>query len=99
MVHETGNTFKVVTRKNQLKGEPPLLPSIMQAIDFRLLNRFIVLPKQSTVFKFSLPLYAPSPHSDQDDPRIELELYGHQFRFRAGERAGKKFKAKETIEL
>lgn len=32
-------------------------------------------------------------------PHMEFELYGNQFRFRAAERAGKKFKAKETIEL
>ncbi|PVG04300.1 RNase P/MRP, p29 subunit [Serendipita vermifera] len=77
VVHETSNTFKVVTRKNQLK----------------------VLPKQGAIFLLSIPLYAPSPHSQESDPRIELDLYGNQFRFRAAERAGKKFKAKETIEL
>lgn len=59
----------------------------------------IVLPKQGTVFSFSLPLYAPSQHSQDTDPRLDFELYGNQFRFRASERAGKKFKAKETVEL
>lgn len=34
-----------------------------------------------------------------DGPHIEFELYGNQFRFRSGERAGRKFKPKETIEL
>jgi ribonuclease P protein subunit POP4 len=34
-----------------------------------------------------------------DVPHIEFELYGNQFRFRAAERAGRKFKHKETIEL
>lgn len=34
-----------------------------------------------------------------DDPHIQFELYGNQFRFRAAERAGRKFKHKETIEL
>ncbi|KAG8832414.1 hypothetical protein FRC17_001395 [Serendipita sp. 399] len=77
VVHETSNTFKVVTRNNKLK----------------------VLPKQGTIFTISLPFYTPSSHSQDDDPRLEFDLYGNQFRFRAAERAGKKFKAKETIEL
>jgi len=34
-----------------------------------------------------------------DQPHIEFELYGNQFRFRSAERAGRKFKPKETIEL
>ena len=34
-----------------------------------------------------------------DDPHIEFELYGNQFRFRSSDRAGRKFKHKETIEL
>ena len=32
-------------------------------------------------------------------PVMEIELYGNQFRFRAEDRANKKFKPKETIEL
>lgn len=34
-----------------------------------------------------------------DMPHIEFELYGNHFCFRAAERAGRKFKHKETIEL
>ena len=34
-----------------------------------------------------------------DAPHIAFSLYGNQFAYRAAERAGKKFKAKETIEL
>jgi ribonuclease P protein subunit POP4 len=34
-----------------------------------------------------------------NDPYIEFELYGNQFRFRSSDRAGRKFKHKETIEL
>jgi ribonuclease P protein subunit POP4 len=34
-----------------------------------------------------------------DIPHILFTLYGNQFRFRASERAGRKFKAKESIEL
>lgn len=34
-----------------------------------------------------------------DAPHIKFELYGNQFQFRASERAGRKFKHKETVEL
>ncbi|KAI5990251.1 RNase P subunit p29-like protein [Pisolithus albus] len=34
-----------------------------------------------------------------DIPHFEFELYGNQFRYRSAERAGRKFKAKDTIEL
>lgn len=34
-----------------------------------------------------------------DGPHVEIELYGNQFCFRAADRAGRKFKHKETIEL
>ncbi|KDQ19292.1 hypothetical protein BOTBODRAFT_170408 [Botryobasidium botryosum FD-172 SS1] len=118
VIHETENTFKLVTRADKLK----------------------VIPKQNSVFAFSIPLYAPAPASslpfpeatpqtqtrDHDHdrvsintpattttsastsvptpaleltPSIEFELYGNQFRFRATDRANRKFKAKETIEL
>lgn len=50
-----------------------------------------------------LPSAAPtSPPPDTtvlDHAHIEFELHGNQFRFRAAERAGRKFKHKETIEL
>jgi len=89
LIHETENTFKLVTRADQLK----------------------VIPKQNSVFAFSIPLYAPAPqHATFPDstpqqgqgsttPSIEFELYGNQFRFRATDRANRKFKAKETVEL
>jgi ribonuclease P protein subunit POP4 len=32
-------------------------------------------------------------------PKIRFELYGNQFRFRSSDRATRKFKPKETIEL
>ena len=34
-----------------------------------------------------------------DMPHIEFELYGNQFCFRSADRASRKFKHKETIEL
>jgi len=91
VVQETENTFKIVTRKDELK----------------------VLPKQGSVFVFAVPLYHTSiASSDQhsgtdgrptttvlDGAHVEFELYGNQFCFRAADRAGRKFKHKESIEL
>jgi ribonuclease P protein subunit POP4 len=54
------------------------------------------------------PLPLPPPASSDtretvqtvlDVPNIQFELYGNQFMFRAADRAGRKFKHKETIEL
>ena len=130
VVQETENTFKVVTRKDKLKGERvSLLPFMYVCIDC-----FTVLPKQGSVFAFAVPLYSIESKSEPsrsasaaahaatgsgtnsgtngrdaadaretrtvlDDPHIEFELYGNQFCFRAADRAGRKFKHKETIEL
>ncbi|OJT15879.1 Ribonuclease P protein subunit p29 [Trametes pubescens] len=91
VVHETENAFKMITQKDQLK----------------------LIPKQNSIFMFAVPLYAtlalsspPSsssspqpPRTVLDMPHIEFELYGNHFCFRAAERAGRKFKHKETIEL
>ncbi|TFK92390.1 RNase P/MRP p29 subunit [Polyporus arcularius HHB13444] len=87
VMHETENAFKVITRNDQLK----------------------MLPKQNSIFVLAVPLYvmpalpptAPSGTSKTilDMPHIELELYGNHFCYRAAERAGRKFKHKETIEL
>lgn len=41
----------------------------------------------------------PASPTVLDVPHLEFELYGNQFRYRSAERAGRKFKAKETIEL
>ncbi|KAI8998722.1 RNase P/MRP p29 subunit [Trametes punicea] len=89
VVHETENAFKVITALDRLK----------------------LIPKQNSVFVFAVPLYAtpalppstssssPVPRTVLDMPHIEFELYGNHFCFRAAERAGRKFKHKETIEL
>ncbi|KII88510.1 hypothetical protein PLICRDRAFT_41664 [Plicaturopsis crispa FD-325 SS-3] len=90
VVHETENAFRVVTKKDQSK----------------------LIPKPHSIFSFAVPLYATGLASAQDASRtppprstvldsvhIEFELHGNQFCFRAGDRAGRKFKHKETIEL
>jgi ribonuclease P protein subunit POP4 len=127
VVQETENTFKVVTRKNRLKGAvsdiSPGSVALMNADPNP--STLTVLPKQGSVFTFAVPLYSTEPstaaggsvvnsgtnagsrsssdarHAETvlDIPHIEFELYGNQFCFRAADRAGRKFKHKETIEL
>ncbi|KAF5389354.1 hypothetical protein D9757_004384 [Collybiopsis confluens] len=81
--HETENTFVIVTKNDKKK----------------------VLPKQNTNFTFYVPAFSssfplPSPTCTVlDIPHLAFTLHGNQFRFRASERAGRKFKHKETIEL
>ncbi|KAH7097367.1 RNase P/MRP, p29 subunit [Auriculariales sp. MPI-PUGE-AT-0066] len=66
-----------------------------------------LIPKRNSVFGFSLPLYGPPPVEDSGqlllvhtpEPEIEFELYGNQFCYKASDRASRKFKHKETIEL
>lgn len=61
-------------------------------------DRVKVLPKQNSVFTFTVPLKPEQEESDSS-PHLQLELYGNQFRYRADDRASRKFKNKETIEL
>ena len=63
-----------------------------------------VLPKQGSVFVFAVPLYYTGRDDGKtmtvlDGAHVEFELYGNQFCFRAADRAGRKFKHKESIEL
>ena len=56
------------------------------------------------MFVFAVPAAAAAPCGDGgmtvlDGPHVEFELYGNQFCFRAVDRAGRKFKHKESIEL
>ncbi|KAF8268999.1 Rof/RNase P-like protein [Lactarius quietus] len=66
-------------------------------------DKLKVLPKQGSVFVFAVPLYrtgsADQTDTVLDGPHVEFELYGNQFCFRAADRAGRKFKHKESIEL
>ncbi|EUC64804.1 ribonuclease P protein subunit p29 [Rhizoctonia solani AG-3 Rhs1AP] len=59
-------------------------------------DRVKVLPKQNSIFTFTVPLKADQGEAS---PQIQFELYGNQFRYRAEDRASRKFKSKETIEL
>lgn len=111
VIHETENAFKVITKKDQLKSAPSSWPLCSTIIHLMKLIP-LVLPKQNSIFAFAVPLFSTLPVSNpappapkdlpttiMDLPHIEFELYGNQFMFRAADRAGRKFKPKETIEL
>ncbi|KAI0031124.1 Rof/RNase P-like protein, partial [Vararia minispora EC-137] len=101
VIHETENTFRVITRKNQVK-QIPKHGSIFA----------FAVPLYSTHSDSPDPTLesGPVPTSETasdpvptrivlDIPHIEFDLYGNQFQFRSADRAGRKFKAKESIEL
>ncbi|KAG7095192.1 hypothetical protein E1B28_005969 [Marasmius oreades] len=93
VIHESENAIRVVTRRDEVK----------------------LIPKQNSIFVFAVPVYSTLPPTHKpnnafpvptitdtsvsDVPHMEFELYGNQFRFRSADRAGRKFKHKETIEL
>ncbi|KAF9467540.1 Rof/RNase P-like protein [Collybia nuda] len=95
VIHETENAFKVVTPKDKLK----LIPKENNIFAF-------AVPLYSTLppsYKAEQPLPLPVPDNAMttvlQHPHLEFELHGNQFRFRSADRAGRKFKHKETIEL
>ncbi|KAJ3807901.1 RNase P/MRP, p29 subunit [Lentinula aff. lateritia] len=83
VLHESENTFVIITRDDKTK----------------------VLPKQNTIFTLCVPANSISNSLPSaatlvlDIPHLAFTLYGNQFRFRASDRAGRKFKNKETVEL
>jgi len=89
VILETENVFRVITKKDQMK----------------------LIPKRNAIFTFCVPLYdirsSTLPTTEESPgvdplhtvPKMEFELHGNQFCFRSADRASKKFKAKETIEL
>ncbi|KAJ7607557.1 Rof/RNase P-like protein, partial [Roridomyces roridus] len=98
VIHETEGTFKVVTKENKLK----VIPKRNSIFKFAV-PAFSTLPATHDP---SAPLPLPVPvlpsqdlRTVLDGPHALFELHGNQFCFRSADRAGKKFKAKETIEL
>ncbi|KZT40475.1 RNase P/MRP, p29 subunit [Sistotremastrum suecicum HHB10207 ss-3] len=95
IIHETENTFKVVTPKNSVK----VIPKANSIFVMHIPLYSVLQPETSTEDPSSqhpIPVAMPSLCAD---PMIEFELYGNQFCFRSADRATRKFKAKETIEL
>ncbi|KAF8063538.1 Rof/RNase P-like protein [Lyophyllum atratum] len=95
VIHETENAFKIVTQRDKMK----LIPKENSIFAF-------AVPLYSTLppsYKQDQPLPLPDPKASKTTalqaPHIEFELHGNQFRFRSADRAGRKFKHKETIEL
>ncbi|KAH9934788.1 RNase P/MRP p29 subunit [Fomitopsis serialis] len=109
VIHETENAFKIVTRKDQLKMVPK--QNSIFAFAVPLYSRSdpsepLLSSPTATNGGSALDPAADtgSTHADlmrtvHDSPYLEFELHGNQFCFRAAERAGRKFKHKETIEL
>ncbi|KAF9522153.1 RNase P/MRP, p29 subunit [Crepidotus variabilis] len=102
VIYETENTFKVITREDKVKT----IPKQNSVFSF-------AVPLYSTLSAShhddaSLPIPTPLDSSGEaaetlktvlDTEHLLFQLYGNQFRFRSADRAGRKFKHKETIEL
>ncbi|KAG6813422.1 hypothetical protein H0H92_011119 [Tricholoma furcatifolium] len=111
VIHETENAFKIITKKDSVKREtfkPKKDALIKLCLVIPKENSIFsfAVPLYSTLppsYKQNEPLPAPDPAIPKTTvlelPHIEFELHGNQFRFRSAERAGRKFKHKETIEL
>ncbi|KAH9991735.1 Rof/RNase P-like protein [Russula vinacea] len=104
VVQETENTFKVVTRKDKLKVLPKQGSVFAFAVPLYSTNHhalilLLLLPRRGDGVDDVDAREAAAARTVLDGPHIEFELYGNQFCFRAADRAGRKFKHKETIEL
>jgi len=97
IVHETENAFKIITKEDKLK----LIPKQHSIFAF-------AVPLYSTSSSYNRHDAHENGHNDSeksadktisDYPSAEFELHGNQFCFRASDRASRKFKHKETIEL
>lgn len=75
-----------------------------------LITTAVVIPKRHSIFVLRIPVYAPAANDERDgtnvgrspldtSPCLEFDLYGNQFCFRSTDRATRKFKHKETLEL
>ncbi|KAH9063637.1 RNase P/MRP p29 subunit [Lactarius vividus] len=108
VVQETENTFKVVTQKDRLKVLPKQGSVFVFAVPLYHTGTqdpagSIVAAARSSDQHLGTDSSSRSTGERSttvlDGPHVEFELYGNQFCFRATERAGRKFKHKESIEL
>ncbi|KAJ8700811.1 RNase P/RNase MRP complex subunit [Pleurotus ostreatus] len=97
VILESENAFKVITKDNRVK----LIPKQNAIFTFAVPLYSVLSPTHSAGVPSPLPVEPENVKTETvlDGPHIELDLYGNQFRFRAADRAGRKFKPKETIEL
>lgn len=96
VIHETENAFKIITRKDQLKLIPKQNSIFTLAVP---LYSTLLQTQFEPVEAVSSALSGQRSGTVLDAPHIAFDLYGNQFCFRSADRAGRKFKAKETIEL
>ncbi|KAJ7108074.1 Rof/RNase P-like protein [Mycena crocata] len=95
VIHETEGTFKVITKENKLK----VLPKQNSIFTFAVPVFSTLPPTHDASAPLPIPETAENLKTVLDAAHALLELHGNQFCFRSADRAGKKFKAKETIEL
>ncbi|KAI9431123.1 RNase P/MRP p29 subunit [Lactarius indigo] len=105
VVQETENTFKVVTQKDKLKVLPKQGSVFVFAVPLYHTGTGTNDPATGIVAtarssgSASKKSGGEKPTTVLDGVHAEFELYGNQFCFRATDRAGRKFKHKESIEL
>lgn len=113
VILDTENTFSIVTRQNKVKsmridwylltlrahGSPaiPKQNSVFM-LTVPLYQTSKSMPASDAQASQNVTDY-PDPQTVNDIPHMEFKLYGNQFRFRSADRASRKFKHKETIEL
>ncbi|KAL0946207.1 hypothetical protein HGRIS_012466 [Hohenbuehelia grisea] len=95
VIRETENAFEVVTKQDKVK----LIPKQNSIFTFAVPLYSTLPPSHTNETPLPLDQEDVPQKTALDDPHIEFDLYGNQFRFRAADRAGRKFKPKETIEL
>ncbi|KAF7773435.1 hypothetical protein Agabi119p4_5602 [Agaricus bisporus var. burnettii] len=96
IIHETENAFKIITKTNAVKLIPKA--NSIFALSIPLYSTLPPSRNADTPFPILSPEETPET-TVLDKPHFEFDLYGNQFRFRSADRAGRKFKHKETIEL
>jgi len=102
VIHETENTFKVVTQKDKVKVIPKaksIFAFHLPLYDIASYDKCETDTETNEEADSSAPRLIAALPSLSSDPLIAIDLYGNQFCFRSADRASKKFKAKETIEL
>ena len=92
--------FHVLTCYPQLNGcLPSVLPKQNSIFAFAVPLYSTLSPTHTPNMSLRIFPVEKGEQTVLDGPHIDFELYGNQFRFRSAERAGRKFKPKETIEL
>ncbi|KAG8885514.1 hypothetical protein FRB97_000839 [Tulasnella sp. 331] len=102
IVHETENTFKIVTKEDKLK----VIPKRNTIFTFRVPVHGL---PHSEISSYPLDSAATTPNAPPPTysllaspldtvASLEFDLYGNQFCFRSADRATKKFKHKETVD-